>query len=97
MTQIANIKALSNSDDDTLIQLLIDKTQLELLEITKLEEYDAALDNVLEDIVVVKLNRRGNEGLSSFGVSGMSESFIDDYPDHIRRQLRKWTHKVVVR
>ena len=94
---LEDIKTLSNCTDETLINLLIDKTKVELLDIAKLTEYDDSLDNVLVDMVVVKLNRKGNEGLASFSASGMSENYIDDYPDHVRRQLRKYTHKVTVR
>lgn len=96
MTPLEQIKILTNSTDDNLISLLIDKTKAELEDITKIE-YEDSLENVLVDMVVVKLNRKGNEGIGSFSASGMSESYLDDYPDHIRRQLRKYTHKVVVK
>ena len=48
-------------------------------------------------MVVVKLNRRGNEGLASFVASGMHENYLDDYPDHIKRQLKKYTHRVMIK
>lgn len=96
MTPLEQIKILTNQTDESLINLLVDKTIVELEEITKVE-YDSSLENVLVDMVVVKLNRKGNEGLNTFSASGMSENYLDDYPDHIRRQLRKYTHKVVIR
>lgn len=97
MTPLLQVKTLTNETNETLINLLIERTQAELLEITQLAEYDTALDNILVDMVIVKLNRKGNEGLNSFSASGMSENYLDQYPEHIRRQLRKYTHRVVVK
>jgi hypothetical protein len=97
VTPLLQVKTLTNETNDSLINLLIERTQAELLEITHFEEYDAVLDNVLVDMVIVKLNRKGNEGLNSFSGSGMSENYLDEYPEHIRRQLRKYTHRVVVK
>lgn len=58
------------------------------------------LDTVLEfeamKIAVIALNRRNTEGLGSQGFSGISESFLNDLPEDIKRVLnRKRLVKVV--
>ena len=59
-------------------------------------ELDYELEAVAADIAVIKLNRMNTEGLSSMSASGMSESYIDGYPDSILRILnRKRKIKVI--
>ena len=58
------------------------------------EEYckrdaDIALELIAEQIAVIKLNRMGTEGLASQAYSGVSESFIDGYPDEIKAVLNR--------
>lgn len=49
---------------------------------------DATLELCAEKIAVVKLNRSGTEGLASQSYSGVSESYIDGYPEDIQMILR---------
>jgi hypothetical protein len=48
---------------------------------------DIELSMVAEEIAVIKLNRMNTEGLSNQSYSGVSEGYIDGYPDHIKRIL----------
>ena len=80
-----HIKILTGNDDEGLIQLLIDKTKLELSATGK--QYTFKWDNVIEDIVVLKLNRLGHEGISNTSLDGFSETYIEGYPSYITKQL----------
>lgn len=82
---LENIKTLTGNTDEVLIQLLIDKTKSELESTGK--TYDSTWDNVIEDIVIIKLNRLNHEGTSSYNVNGMSETFTNGYPNYITDQL----------
>jgi hypothetical protein len=42
---------------------------------------------VAEEIAVIKLYRLGTEGLSNQSYSGISEGYIDGYPDTIKKIL----------
>ena len=72
-------------------------TQISLaykIALNEVEEYckrdaDTALELVAEQIAVIKLNRMGTEGLASQAYSGVSESFIDGYPDEIKAVLNR--------
>ena len=62
--------------------------------ISEVEEYcnrelDAALELVAEKIAVIKLNRINTEGLASQSYSGVSESYIDGYPQEILAVLNR--------
>lgn len=48
---------------------------------------DVELAMVAEEIAVIKLNRLGTEGLSNQSYSGVSEGYIDGYPDTIKKIL----------
>ena len=67
----------------------------------EVEDYcNRDLDTVLEfeaaKIAVISLNRSGTEGLGAQGYSGISESFLNDLPEDIKRVLnRKRKIKVV--
>lgn len=46
-------------------------------------EADSTLELMAEKIAVIKLNRINTEGLASQSFSGVSESYIDGYPQEI--------------
>jgi hypothetical protein len=50
-------------------------------------ELDVELSMIAEEIAVIKLNRIGTEGLSNQSYSGVSEGYIDGYPDTIKKIL----------
>ena len=50
-------------------------------------QLDVELAMVAEEIAVIKLNRMGTEGVSNQSYSGVSEGYIDGYPDTIKKIL----------
>ena len=52
-------------------------------------EADSILELVAERITVIKLLRMGTEGLASQSFSGVSESYVDGYPDDIKAILNR--------
>lgn len=73
---------------DALISLCLKQALIEV------EEYcgrsvDLSLEMVAQRIAVIKLNRINTEGLNSQSYSGVSESYIDGYPDDIRAILNR--------
>ena len=59
-------------------------------------DIDATLEYAAQQITVIKLNRMGSEGLASQGYSGVSESYLNDYPADIKALLnRKRRMKVI--
>lgn len=59
-------------------------------------ELDTTLELIAEKIAVIKLNRINTEGLASQSFSGVTESYLDGYPQEIVAVLnRKRKIKVV--
>lgn len=92
---LLNIKKLTGKTDDDLIKLIIEKAKIEVEFHTK-KLYDSTMDNVIEDMVIVKLNKLGNEGIASTSASGMSDNYLDDYPISIIRQLNSLKGRVKI-
>lgn len=73
----------NNTYTDELINLFIEDTTKEVKIYCNREDIDVELESVIRRIVIIKLNRMNSEGLSSQSYSGVSESFIDGYPQDI--------------
>ena len=73
---------------DALISLCLKQALIEV------EEYcgrslDLSLEMLAQRIAIIKLNRINTEGLGSQAFSGVSEHYIDGYPDDIKALLNK--------
>ena len=73
----------NNTYTEDLINLFIEDTITEVKVYCNREDIDTELESVIRRIVIIKLNRMNSEGLSSQSFSGVSESFIDGYPQDI--------------
>lgn len=50
----------------------------------------------LAQMVVLKYNRRGTEGATAEGYSGVTESYVDGYPSDIKHALMRWRKLTVI-
>ena len=83
MLEKIKICLTNNTYTDALINLFIEDTTKEVKIYCNREDIDTELESVIRRIVIIKLNRMNSEGLSSQAYSGVSESFIDGYPQDI--------------
>ena len=83
MLEKIKICLTNNTYTDALINLFIEDTTKEVKIYCNREDIDTELESVIRKIVIIKLNRMNSEGLSSQSYSGVSESFIDGYPQDI--------------
>ena len=79
----------NNTYTDELINLFIEDTTKEVKIYCNREDIDIELESVIRRIVIIKLNKMNSEGLSSQAYSGVSESFIDGYPQDIISVLNR--------
>ena len=80
---------------DALISLCYKQTIAEVEDYCR-RDIDTTLEYLAQQITVIKLNRMGSEGLASQGYSGVSESYLNDYPADIKALLnRKRRMKVI--
>lgn len=89
MLEKIKICLTNNIYTDDLINLFIDDTTKEVKIYCNREDIDIELESVIRRIVIIKLNRMNSEGLSSQSYSGVSESFIDGYPQDIISVLNR--------
>lgn len=93
LNQVEQVMILTDNENEKLINLLLRKTKKEIENYCK-KPYSDRMENVLVDIVVIKVNRLGTEGLKSQSYSGESESYQDKYPENILRELDGFKNKV---
>lgn len=99
MTQIENIitslkrrSGISNVGDELLNDLVNDAI-VEIKEhcnVTEDEELQNGCISIVKELVIIRINKLGSEGLSSDSYSGVSQSYIEDMPKDIRRKLRRY-------
>lgn len=89
MLEKIKICLTNNTYTDDLINLFIDDTTKEVKIYCNREDIDIELESIIRKIVIIKLNRINSEGLSSQSYSGVSESFIDGYPQDIISVLNR--------
>lgn len=89
MLEKIKICLTNNTYTDDLINLFIEDTTKEIKIYCNREDIDTELESVIRRIVIIKLNRMNSEGLSSQSFSGVSESFIDGYPQDIISVLNR--------
>ena len=73
---------------DAQISLAFRMSLLEVEDYTG-READETLTFIAERIAVIKLLRMGTEGITAQGFSGVSETYIDDFPADIKAVLNR--------
>lgn len=89
MLEKIKICLTNNTYTDALINLFIEDTTKEVKIYCNREDIDTELESIIRRIVIIKLNRINSEGLSSQSFSGVSESFVDGYPQDIIAVLNR--------
>lgn len=78
---------VSGNDKDDLLTLLLDQATETAMNYTHSDDI-VGLTPIILKMAVFDYNRLGTEGLASEGYSGVSFSYLDDYPETILRALR---------
>lgn len=82
-----------DASKDTLCQVLISQALDEAIAYTNNENIS---DNLIVQMAIYKYNRLGTEGLNSENYSGVSFNYLNDYPENIVKQLRRFKKLGVV-
>ena len=86
------VKVRLNIEDDSrdfLLLDLIEDSKEELKELTNNPnlEFNRKTEGIIKELVVIKFNKLGAEGLSSESVNGHSQSFLDGLPKDLRVKI----------
>lgn len=88
-----NIKlmlGITDTSKDDLISLLISLAQDEVKDFCNIEEIPAALNSTILQIVCIKYNQIGLEGLASQTFNGASQAVLATYPKFIISSLQRY-------
>lgn len=83
---------ISNFSDELLNDLIYD-TYNDVADCINLEEgseMPIGCVSIVKDLVVIKVNKLGSEGISSESHEGISQSFIEGIPKDIKLKLRRY-------
>ncbi len=78
--------------DETLQKYLVEDAIAEVKNYVNAAEFETlpmSVKHIVKELALIRFNRFGAEGISSTSQSGISESYIEDLPAGLRRQLRR--------
>lgn len=81
---------IGRTDKDALLNYLISQAQTDFKTYCNRDDVPEAADDVIIQMVLVKYNRLGAEGLNSESFSGVSNSYVDGYPANITAALNNY-------
>lgn len=99
MTQIDEVlhslklrPGISNLSDELLKDFISDSYNevVEYINLIEGTEMPIGCISIVKDLVVVKVNKLGSEGISSESHEGISQSYIDGIPKEIKTRLRRY-------
>lgn len=93
-----NVKILvgiqeGDTGKDALLALYITKTTQQVLNYCNLTELAPEMEGIVEDLVVMRYNRRGSEGVQSEMIGDRSKQFYvmgEDIPESVKTQLNRF-------
>lgn len=83
---------MSNISDALLIDFIQDSFNdvSQYINLTGGAEMPVGCISIIKDLVVIKVNKLGSEGISSESHEGISQSYIDGMPKDIKDRLRRY-------
>ncbi len=91
MTTLELLKLELGADEtqEPLLQRYMDKAVNKVMNFTKRDKayVEKELQNQVIDLAIILYNRKGTEGLKSQSYSGVSETYVEDIPNEIKRDL----------
>lgn len=84
------IKLLISNAKEELLEPLWDQCEADFLSICNREDVPEGASFVVEQMVAYRYSQLNAEGLSAQSFSGMSESFLSDYPERLKRAMYRY-------
>ena len=78
---------IGDASNDTKLSLLLEQAEDEAIAYTNNEDL---AENLIIQMAIYKYNRLGTEGLNSESYSGVRFDYINDYPENIVKQLKRF-------
>lgn len=81
---------IGRTDKNTLLNYLISQAQSDFKAYCNRNDVPEGTDEIIIQMVLVKYNRLGAEGLNRESFSGVSNNYIDGYPANITAALNTY-------
>ena len=83
---------VSNLPDELLEEFILDAEQTvkDFINYSEEEELPKGCLSAVKELVIIRCNTLGSEGLSSQNVGGASESYLNDIPKPLKKQLYRY-------
>lgn len=98
MPSLDNVKLLLEVNDakqDAVINLYLSRAENFVMNYCGISEIPNGLQDVVEDIAVIKYRLRGVEGVSSESKGSLSEAYISGIPNDLINQLNTYKKRVI--
>ena len=85
-----DLKTLLPNADGAVLSVLLHQCEADFKAICGRDDVPEAAHSTLTQMAVCRYNAIGAEGLTSQSYSGMSESYMADYPEPLKRALYRF-------
>lgn len=87
---IDRLKLLITNANEDILPPLYDQCEADFLSICNREDVPQGASFIIEQMVAFRYSQLNAEGLSNQSFSGMSESFLNDYPERLKRAMYRY-------
>lgn len=92
LTSVKLRPGIAANSDELLNELIEDSIQdvKDFINYSDDEDIPTGCISIVKELVIIKCNRLGAEGLSSQSASGVSENYSDDIPKVLKKKLYRY-------
>jgi len=93
MTILEKLKILlsiSDTSKDNLLNLLTEQAEQEFRNYCSRDDRPTTAEQIIIDLVIMRYNRVGTEGLTGQSYSGVREDYSNDYPTALKTALNRY-------
>lgn len=87
MVVLETLKLRKGMPDDAVLEDMIADCTQDLKDMLHIEQLTTDCDSILKELVLIKINHDGTEGIASESHSGVSTSYLDDLPKSLRKRI----------
>ena len=87
---LERMETLMPKADEEVIRSLAQQCADEFMAICNRDDVPAAAEHIIEQMVAFRYSQINAEGLASQSFSGMSEAYLTDYPERIKRSMYRF-------
>lgn len=86
-TSVERLEMLYPKADSDVINSLAQQCADEFMAICNRDDVPCRAESIIEQMVAYRLSQINAEGLASQSFSGMSEAYLTDYPERLKRSM----------